>query len=169
MKNPVEAIWEIKRLVFLFIIALLISGVTAFFLESELQFIISNFSFGRYINSWLYKVCNALIEINDSYPFLSYGFDWLAFGHIIIAMFYIEVYKRPIENRWVLRYGMYACILILPTAFIAGYFREIPILWQIVDCSFGVFGFTLLYIIYRKIEAFKKSIDYKTENRFNHG
>jgi hypothetical protein len=101
--------------------------------------------------------------------FLSYGFDWPVFGHIIIAMFYIEVYKRPIENRWVLRYGMYACILILPTAFIAGYFMEIRILWQIVDCSFGVFGFKLLYIIYRKIEAFKKSIDYKTENRFNHG
>ncbi len=74
MKNPVEAIWEIKRLVFLFIIALLISGVTAFFLGSELQFIISNFSFGRYINSWLYIVRNALIEINDSSPFFKLRF-----------------------------------------------------------------------------------------------
>lgn len=73
-------------------------------------------------------------------------------------MFYIEVYKIPIENKWVLRYGMYACILILPTAFIAGYFRKMPILWQIVDCYFGVFGFILLYIIYQKIEALKRAL-----------
>jgi hypothetical protein len=158
MKNPVDAILEIKRLIIFFIVALLLSGVTAFFLETELKFIIEHLSFGHVINSWLSKVYTALVEINGKHPFLSYGFDWLAFGHIIISLFFIEVYKRPIENRWVLRYGMYACVLIFPVAFIAGYFRQIPILWQLLDCAFGVFGFILLYSIYYKIENFKKSI-----------
>ncbi len=34
----------------------------------------------------------------------------------------------------------------------------------ILDCDGVIFNSNLL-----KIEAFKKSIDYKTENRFNHG
>ena len=161
MKNPIDALTQIKRLILLFIVSLLISGITAFWLETELLFLIENFKFGNFINSWLMRVHGALRDINNNYPFLSYGFDWLAFGHIIIALFYIEVYKKPIENRWVLKYGMMACILILPTAFIAGYFREIPFLWQLIDCSFGVFGFVLLFTIYRKIRVFEKSIDYQ--------
>jgi hypothetical protein len=64
---------------------------------------------------------------------------------------------------------MIACFLILPTAFIAGYFRGIPIVWQLIDCSFGVFGFILLYRIYRQIESFRKSIDFTPQNTYNYG
>tara|TARA_R110002049_G_scaffold256629_3_gene432085 strand:+ start:573 stop:1076 length:504 start_codon:yes stop_codon:yes gene_type:complete len=167
MKNPADAILEIKRLILLFIVALLISGVTAFFLETELNFIVDHFSFGHVINNWLSRVYRAIVQINIEHPFLSYGFDWLAFGHIIISLFFIEVYKKPVENRWVLRYGMYACVLIFPVAFVAGYFRQIPILWQLIDCAFGVFGFALLYAIHYKIENFKKSINYSSS--YNYG
>lgn len=161
MKNPIDAILEIKRLLILFIIALILSGVTAFWLEPELRFIIDNFKFGNFINVWLRKVYGALKDVNQEYPFLSYGFDWLAFGHIIIALFFLEVYKKPIENRWVLKSGMYACLLIIPTAFIAGYLRNIPLLWQLIDCSFGVFGFVLLFVIYRKVIQLKAQLNYK--------
>ena len=41
------------------------------------------------------------------------------------------------------------------TAFIAGAFRRIPALWQLVDCAFGFFGFILLFIIDRKTSRLK--------------
>jgi hypothetical protein len=169
MKNPVDTLFAIRRLIVLFIIALLISGITAFWLEAELRFILEYFNFGNFINSWLRRVHAALEQTGQNHKFLIYGYDWLAFGHIIIALFFVEVYKRPVENRWVLKYGMIACFLILPTAFIAGYFRGIPIVWQLIDCSFGVFGFILLYRIYRQIESFRKSIDFTPQNTYNYG
>lgn len=43
-----------------------------------------------------------------------------------------------------------ACLLILPLAFIAGYFRGIPFGWQLIDCSFGIVGCIPLLIIYKK-------------------
>lgn len=45
-----------------------------------------------------------------------------------------------------------ACILIFPLAFIAGHFRGITIGWQLIDCSFGAFGFLLLWQCYIKIK-----------------
>ena len=169
MKNPIDTLHAIRRLIVLFIIALLISGITAFWLEAELGFLREYFNFGHLINGWLSKVHRALEQVGQNDKFLLYGYDWLAFGHIIIALFFIEVYKKPIENKWVLKYGMIACMLILPTSFIAGYFRGIPIIWQLIDCSFGVFGFALLYYIKRQIENFASSIDFKPKTTFKYG
>lgn len=159
MRNPMTLLFEIKRLTLLFIISLIISGVTAFFLETELGFLVEHCNFGALINRWLLYVHYTLKQVNDTHPFLSYGYDWLAFGHLIIALFFIGPLKKPIENNWVIQYGMIACIAILPTAFIAGYFREIPFMWQVIDCLFGVFGFLLLFIINRKTWRLKKQLE----------
>ncbi len=78
------------------------------------------------------------------HPFLLYGYDWLAFSHCVIALFFIGVYKAPVQNRWVINTGLWACVLVLPVAFIAGHFRGIPLWWRLADCSFGVFGSLLL-------------------------
>lgn len=93
MKNPMDLIQQIKRLLILFIVALVISGITAFWLEAEIYFLIENFNFGILINSWLAKVYHALNQTNNSYPFLIYGYDWLAFGHLIIALFLLKFIK----------------------------------------------------------------------------
>lgn len=161
MKNPETLLFEIKRLILLFMVALIISGVTAFWLEAELTFIVAHFNFGDTINGWLLYVWKALETIDGQYPFLIYGYDWLAFGHLIIAIFFIGPLQKPIANNWVIRYGMVACLAIFPTAFIAGYFRGIPIIWQLIDCSFGVFGFLLLYRINYKTTQFKANTNYK--------
>jgi hypothetical protein len=42
-------------------------------------------------------------------------------------------------------------VLVLPAAFIFGYFRGIPLGWQLIDCSFGVVGIALLWACYRRI------------------
>ena len=143
---------QIKRLLILFIALLAFSGITAFFVETVLQFLLKYFNFGAYLNSWMSSVYRVMVELNQEHPFISYGYDWLAFGHLVIALFFVGALKNPIANRWVISYGMLACVGIFPVAFIGGYFRNIPIIWQLVDCSFGVFGGLLLYVIQQKIK-----------------
>ena len=52
----------------------------------------------------------------------------------------IQALLNPIRNKWVLQFGLIACAGVIPLALIAGHVREIPLFWQLIDCSFGVFG-----------------------------
>ncbi len=66
----------------------------------------------------------------------------------------------PVRNIWVIQFGMIACIMVFPLALIAGPIRQIPFYWQMVDCSFGVFGFLLLrmcYMTIRKLEVLQEA------------
>jgi hypothetical protein len=54
--------------------------------------------------------------------------------------------KDPLRNIWVLEFGMVARVLIVPLALICGPLRGIPLFWQVVDCSFGVFGIIPLWL-----------------------
>jgi hypothetical protein len=85
-----------------------------------------------------------------------YGYDWLAFAHIVIAIVFIGPYQDPVKNKWVVEFGMIACILIIPFAMIAGYFRGIPVWWRLIDCSFGILGMIPLVISYRKIHLLEE-------------
>ncbi len=78
-----------------------------------------------------------------------YGTDWLAFAHIMIAVAFLGPLRDPVKNIWVVAFGMIACVLIVPTALIFGLVRGIPLLWQVLDCSFGVLGIVPLYIVRR--------------------
>jgi hypothetical protein len=59
---------------------------------------------------------------------------------------------HPVKNKWVIQFGIIACIAIVPLAFIAGGIRGIPIFWRLIDCSFGAFGIIPLIICYRLIK-----------------
>ena len=131
-------------------IALFISGLTAIPVDAQLSFLTKKTSNDTAIHQWLQKVLLAYREVNNKYPFLLYGYDWLAFAHFILAILFIGPYRDPVKNIWVIQFGMIACVLVFPLAFTAGHFRGIPIGWQLIDCSFGVFGFALLWIIYTK-------------------
>lgn len=152
---------RIKNLVLLFIIGLVLSGVTAFPIETELAwFHIHSSWMPSYLQNWLGQVYFAVKDVNEKYPYLSYGTDWLAFAHIVIAVAFIGPWKDPVKNIWVIQFGMIACIMVFPLAFIAGPIRAIPLYWQLIDCSFGVFGLALLYWCYRtivKLETIEKS------------
>jgi hypothetical protein len=77
---------------------------------------------------------------NAHYPFLAYGTDWLAFAHLVIAVAFIGPYFDPIRNKWVITFGLIACVGVIPLALIAGPIRGIPFGWRLIDCSFGVCG-----------------------------
>jgi hypothetical protein len=74
------------------------------------------------------------------YPWNAYGTDWLAFAHVVIALFFIGPWLEPVRNVWVLKAGLMACLLVIPLALLAGPLRGIPFGWQLIDCSFGVIG-----------------------------
>ena len=154
MKTPEDRLKrKIKRWLITFIILLVLSGITAFPLETELTIAMDHITiFPAGLQHWLSTIYNAVKTTNASYPYLSYGTDWLAFAHIVIAIAFIGPLRHPVRNIWVIEFGMIACLLIIPLAFIAGPIRHIPFYWRLVDCSFGVFGIVPLYLCYKAIK-----------------
>ena len=110
------------------------------------------------------KVRDALVESNANYPFMAYGTDWLAFAHFVLAIAFIGPLRDPVRNVWVVEFGMIACGLILPFAFVMGSMREIPLGWRLMDCAFGVIGFLVLWICRRLIKQLEASNKTKTLN-----
>jgi hypothetical protein len=145
---------RLRWVIALFMLALILSGITAFPLQSELQQIveirgiehIAPAEAGSGFDGWILTVRDGLRESYAKHPWLAYGTDWLAFAHVAIAVFFIGVFIDPVRNVWILKAGIIACVLVIPLALICGAVRQIPIGWRLIDCSFGVFGvLPLLY------------------------
>jgi len=138
----------IKGLTWVFIVGLFLSGVTAIPLLPEVNWLAEHFNAAdksSVVAGWLARVREALGQTQSQYPFLFYGTDWLAFGHFMIAIVFIGALRDPVRNRWLFDFGLIACGLVIPYAFVFGGFRGIPIWWRLIDCSFGVFGFVPLW------------------------
>ena len=58
----------------------------------------------------------------------------------MLAIVFWGPIKDPVNNIWVIQFGLIACVLVIPLALIAGQVRGIPFGWRLIDCSFGVFG-----------------------------
>jgi hypothetical protein len=149
--------FKIRIWIALFIAGLVVSGITAFPIETQLSILVKHISVSpEFLRVWIQEVYNAVKSTNENYPFLSYGTDWLAFAHLVIAVAFIGPYINPVKNIWVIQFGMIACIMVIPLALIAGYIREIPFYWRLIDCSFGVFGIIPLYFCYRNIKMLEQ-------------
>ncbi|WP_330332897.1 hypothetical protein OHS33_26460 [Streptomyces sp. NBC_00536] len=131
----------------LFIVCLVLSGLTAFPLVSELHWANSLAS-----NEWLRRVGDGLNRADADYPFLLYGTDWLAFAHLVIAVFFYGVHRDPVRNIWIVEAGMIACAGIVPLALVCGPIRGIPFWWSVIDMSFGAFGVIPLLVLRRMIK-----------------
>jgi hypothetical protein len=141
-------------------ITLFLSGVTAIPIDAELTFMQHFFPGDTLIHQWLSDVLMAYRETSRDHSFLMYGYDWLAFAHLILAILFIGPYRDPLRNIWVIQFGLIACVLIIPLALIAGPVRGIPLGWRLVDCSFGVFGFIPLWICYAKTKQLLNEYNY---------
>jgi hypothetical protein len=144
----------IRLLLVLFVIGLVLSGITAFPLTWELQLLTSWFGPATPIGTsfpllahWLSYVHEGLEFAGQHYPFLAYGTDWLAFAHLVIAIAFLGPLKDPVRNIWVVEFGMIACLLVIPLALVCGHVRGIPVFWQLIDCSFGIIGLIPLAIV----------------------
>ena len=144
----------------IFIVGLVVSGVTAFPLVWEVNLLARFLRIGPalppnayhdFLRHWIAIVRQGVTESDRQFPFLAYGTDWLAFGHLIIALFFVGPLRDPVRNVFVLRAGLAACVLVIPLALVCGPVRGIPVFWQMVDCSFGVFGSIPLMICLRDV------------------
>jgi hypothetical protein len=149
---------RVRGLLALFILGLTVSGVTAIPLNWEMD-IASGFAgpgttIGQLLPQlaeWIGRVGEGVRDGYGRYPFLAYGTDWLAFGHIAIAIAFVGALRDPRKNLWVIEFGMIACALVVPWALIFGALRGIPFFWRLIDTSFGVFGIIPLWLARREI------------------
>ena len=160
MNEPVASIRRrVRALLIIFVSGLILSGLTAFPLETELRILRSFLGIdpsappSSYVglHHWIAMVAAALTEIHAKYPFMAYGTDWLAFAHLVIAVAFIGPLRDPVRNIWVVTVGLIACLGVVPLALVAGAIRDIPVYWRLLDCSFGVFGALPLWFARRNI------------------
>ena len=148
---------KIRVAIVIVIVGLVLSGITAFPLLHELNFLSHLVTGGSGdlnpashtgITHWILRVREGLEVTYAAYPFIAYGTDWLAFAHLMIALFFILPYRDPVRYLGVLHVGIWCSLLIFPLALICGHIREIPIFWRLIDCSFGALCIPpLLYAI----------------------
>ena len=149
---------RIRLLLGVFLLGLVASGVTAIPLTWEMGVLerwggncalLAQTAPG--LVSWISQVNEGVQNAYGQYPFLAYGTDWLAFGHVAIAVAFMGPLRDPIRNLWVIEFGMIACVLVLPWALLFGPLRGIPPGWTLIDMSFGVLGFIPLWFARRSI------------------
>jgi hypothetical protein len=159
---------KIRGMILFFMIALILSGITAFPVQTELHWLLLRPALVPFFaEKWLMNVYTALVETNTKFPMLAYGYDWLAFAHIVIAMVFIGPLKDPVKNVWIIDWAMLACVAIIPLAFIAGPIRNIPTFHILIDCSFGVLGLIPLFICRRWIRQLEYQKTFQNLKPFN--
>jgi hypothetical protein len=157
--GELRLIRRVRVLLVLFVIGLILSGLTAFPLDRELRILSSMLGIDpqtspdNYVGlqHWIATVAAALKEVYAKYPFMAYGTDWLAFAHLVIAVAFIGPIRDPVRNIWVVTFGLIACVGVIPLALIAGPLRGIPPYWRLIDCCFGLFGAIPLWLARRDI------------------
>jgi len=156
-------LFRFRAVLLFFIAALIISGITAFPLLLELRILAKLLGAGAAQSSegytgltyWIVTVRCGLEATYAIYPWMAYGTDWLAFAHIVIALFFVGPLIDPPSSRWTLYAGLAACIAVIPLALICGAVRGIPFYWRLIDCAFGVFGAVPLVYCLRLLPKIK--------------
>jgi hypothetical protein len=155
--DPVRT--RIRAWTIFFIVGLVLSGLTAIPIATEVAFgarlLGDDFSAGGRVptgvSAWLRTVARAVETTSEGQPLMFYGTDWLAFGHIAIAIAFVGALRDPIRNRWLYRFGMIACALVPVWAMVFGHLRGIPMWWRLIDSAFGIVGFVPMWICDRLV------------------
>ncbi|HSU30337.1 MAG TPA: hypothetical protein VLJ11_03800 [Bryobacteraceae bacterium] len=87
-----------------FILGLVISGVTAVPLQTELDGLVTilpkealhPIGASTGLQPWIELAAKGITETNIRYPFLSHGTDWLAFAYLVIAVAFIGPIVIPL-------------------------------------------------------------------------
>lgn len=146
-----------RRWIIAFMVGLVLSGITAFPIETLMNVLVAHIDWvPGFTRAWIMQVHHGVVTTNAAFPFLSYGTDWLAFAHVVLAIVFVGPYRDPLKNIWVIQFGMIACALVIPLALICGPIRGIPFYWRLIDCSFGIIGYIPLYICFKNIKKLEQ-------------
>ena len=143
-----KILFKIRIISAIFIVCLLVSGLTAFPLLHELNVLCKMMNIDPVVDPnnyeglqhWISMVRSGLDHTYSKYPFIAYGTDWLAFAHIVISIFFVGVLINPRKNIWIVHSGVIACVGVIFIAMICGAIRGIPFYWRLIDSSFGIIG-----------------------------
>ena len=148
---------RMRRWTWFFIAGLVLSGATALPIPSEMEAL--DRALGQDMRAggglpegiaiWLRAVRDGVRATSAQAPFLFYGTDWLAFGHLVVALAFVGALIDPVRNRWLFVFGMLACALVPLWAMAFGQLRGIPLWWRLIDCSFGIVGMVPMLLCHR--------------------
>lgn len=154
--QPSALLFRIRAVTLLFIIGLVLSGLTAIPLQEQADALVKWTGAAELVArggaqppewaAWLVRVQAGLRRTAADNPWLYYGTDWLAFAHIVIAVAFIGAWRDPVRNVWLFQFGLIACALVIPWAVAIGGWRGIPWWWRAMDCSFGLGGAIPLWL-----------------------
>jgi hypothetical protein len=154
MMEENKLLFKIRVMLGVVIAGLLITTIAAFPIVTNIQLLDKVVGEGTAIGNflpplgeWITYASSTVAELDRQHPFLFYASDWMVFAHMVIAIVFIGPWRDPVKNIWVIEWGMIACLVIIPTAMIAGEVREIPFFWRLVDSMFGVLCIIPLYLV----------------------
>lgn len=155
----------IRRWLLVFILGLLVSGLTAV----PLVWLTSVFAelvepMGGPLYEWAEKAAFAVSSVDSNFPLLFYGTDWLAFAHVVIAMAFVGPFRDPVRNKWVVEWGLLCCACVPLLAFLWAPVRGIPFFWRCVDASFGVAGAIPLWAVLLRIRRMEVRSDINADS-----
>jgi hypothetical protein len=156
---------RIRALLVFYAAALIASGLTAVPVEWELRTLVAVFwgdaapgtTWWPAMHTWIVQCRDTAADINVRYPYVFYGFDWLAFGVSVIGLLFLGALRDPVRNVWVVQFGLICCGLVLVFSSIVPHLRGLPWFWMFVDGSFGVLGAIPLGVILRDIRRLERS------------
>ena len=143
--------------VMLWIVAfgLFVSGVTVWPAIPELKFAIQLFwgdaeATGE-VHRFTVRILESLEVIEREHPHILYGYDWLAFAHICLAILFAGAARDPVRNIWIIQCGLIMCALIPVLAAICIPMRGIPFFWFFIDSAFAPLTALPLWIALRDV------------------
>jgi hypothetical protein len=141
---------------------LFVSGVTVWPAVAELKLAVAMLwgeatpSGGLHL--FISQIIAALEYAQLHYPFLMYGYDWLAFAHICLAILFAGAIRDPVRNIWIVQCGLIMCALIPVLAGVCIPLRGIPGYWFWIDVAFAPAAAIPLWIALRDIRKVEKSL-----------
>jgi hypothetical protein len=147
---------RIKAAIIITMIGLLFNGMSSVPLRSELDILLSHPNrLPQFLLDWWTYVRQGVYETSEKYEFMRYGFDWLAFAHLMIAIAFIGPLRDPVKNQWVVKWGMIVAACGIVMAFGWERMRGIPVWWSFIDAGISYAAFVVLWLCNRWIGRLK--------------
>lgn len=108
------------------------------------------------LHRFLVETIAALQMLVQDYPFLLYGYDWLAFAHIVLAILFAGAIRDPVRNVWVIQFGLICCVLVPVLAGVFVPIRGLPPIWFLVDFAFAPGAAIPLLIAWHDVAAIER-------------
>ena len=136
-------------------VGLLLSGVTIWPVVWELKTFVhlvwGDAEPAGPVHALILQTIEAIRYTESRYPFLMYGYDWLAFAHIMLAVLFLGALRDPVRNVWIVQFGLIACAAVPVLAGICIPLRQMPFAWFWVDFAFAPLAAIPLAIALRDI------------------